>query len=182
MPIVIPDQTFVSTKTVAPVPCHGDLARLALIRATLDPSVATIAPLRADARHAPARVRAVATLVGVDGPVALCVRGEDSPDAPNCGGATLVYSASDLLSDPLAANLRLVWSCARRWVSPGDQVRVLHVLDDCGSTTLIEAAQAATASVDGVATVLALACRGLVEIDLDGGPLGPGTRVRRRDA
>ena len=182
MPIVIPDQTFVSAKTVRPVPCHGDLARLALIRATLDPSVATIAPLSADARHAPARVRAVATLVGVDGSVALCVRGEDGPDALDCDAATLVYSAADLMRDPLAANLRLVWSCARRWVSPGDQVRVLHVLDECGSTTLIDAAQAATASVDGVATVLAMACRGLIEIDLDDGPLGPGTRLRRRDA
>lgn len=182
MPIDLTDQIFVSTKTSAPVPCHGDLARLALIRATLDPSVASIAPLRADAQHAQARVRPVATLVGVDGAVALFVCGEDGPDASDYGVATLVYSAAELTSDPLASNLKLVWSCARRWVSPGDQVRVLHVLDECGSTTLIDAAQAATASVDGVATVLAMACKGLVEIDLDDAPLGPGTRVRRRDA
>ena len=114
MPSVIPEPVFVSTKTVQPVPCDGDLARLALIRATLHPSVATIAPLRADAHDAPVRVRAVATLVGVDGPVALCVRGEDGPDAFDYGVATLVYSAADLMRDPLAANLTLVWSCARR--------------------------------------------------------------------
>ena len=182
MPIVIPEQVFVSAKTVQPVPCHGDLARLALIRATLDREVVSIAPLHADAHDATTRVCPVATLVGVDGSVALCVRGEDGLDASKWGVTAVVYSAADLMSDPLAANLRLVWSCARRWVSPGDQVRVLHALDECGSTTLIEVAQAATDSVDGVATVLAMACRGLIEIDLDDGPLGPGTRLRRRDA
>ena len=181
-PSSFPTETFVSAKTVRPVPCHGDLARLALIRATLDPEVVSIAPVDAIVDGARARRRPLATLVGVDGRVALCVQGEDGPDAPDPNGTELVYSAIDLLSYPLAANLRLVWSCARRWVSPGDQVRVLHVLEEYGSASLIEAAQAATASVDGVATVLAMACRCLVEIDLDNAPLGPGTRVRRRDA
>ena len=173
MPIVIPDQSFVSAKTSAPVPCHGDLARLALIRATLDSSIATIAPLRTGSHDGPAGVRAVATLVGVDGSVALCVRSEGGPDASDCAMPALVYSAAELMRDPLAANLRAVWSCARRWVSPGDQVRVLHVLDENGTTSLIDAAQAATASVDGVATVLAMACRGLIEIDLDDAPPWP---------
>lgn len=180
MPIVIADRTFVSSKTASPVACPDDVARLALIKATLDPGITSIRPV--DASDSGAFHRPLATLVGVDGSVVLCVRGVDGPDAPGCDASTLVYSAADLARDPLAANLRAVWCCARRWVSPGDQVRVLHLLDEIGSTTLIDVAQAATASVDGVATVLAMACKGLVEIDLDDGPLGPGTRVRRRDA
>ena len=84
-----------------------------------------------------------------------------------------------LLAEPTATDLRMIWSCATRWYVPGDQVRVLQYLSDNGNASLFDAAQAATASVDGVATVLALACRGLVELDLSEGPLGPETRVRR---
>ncbi len=183
MPLVSPrEHTFVSAKTSRPIPCPGDLARLALIRVTLDPEVASIGPVPANVVEPPAQARMLATLFGVDGSVVLCLYGPDGTDAPDYGMPTVVYSAAELAADPLAANLRSVWSCARRWVSPGDQVRVLHHLGENGSTTLIEAAQAATASVDGVATVLAMACKGLVEVDLDDAPLGPGTRVRRRDA
>ena len=171
-------RVFVSSKTTAPVPVDTRVAQLALIQATLDPGVLRIDPPVAHRASGP--LTFVALLTDHDGPSALVM--SDVPASVPLGDndlRTRVVDRAALLAEPTATDLRMIWSCATRWYVPGDQVRVLQFLSDNGGASLIEAAQSATASVDGVATVLALACRGLVELDLSEGPLGPETRVRR---
>ena len=169
---------FASWKTSAPVPFANGAAKLALIQATLNPDVVSIAPPVAHLASGPLTI--VAVLTDHDGPSALMM--SDVPASVPLGDddlRTKVVDRAALLAEPTATDLRMIWSCASRWYAPGDQVRILQFLSDNGGASLIEAAQSATASVDGVATVLALACRGLVELDLSDGPLGPETRVRR---
>ena len=48
-----------------------------------------------------------------------------------------------------------------------DKVRILHFLSEHGSSHLMDVAQAATASRDAIATILALCCSWLLEIDDD---------------
>ena len=86
------------------------------------------------------------------------------------------FSRSDILAHMDA--LGMIWACRRRYIAAGDQVRILHVLAENGGTPLVDVASAARATADGVGVVLAMACRGLVSLDLDG-PLTPETRVRR---
>lgn len=176
-----PKHTFISSKTSAPVPFATAVAHLALIQSTLDPDVIRIAPPpAADDQDARA---VVAVVTDHDGQSALVIG--DSPGDPADDRRDLRLRTVDrgaLLAEPTATDLRMIWSCAGRRYAPGDQVRILQFLSDNGNATLFETAQAATASVDGVATVLALACRGLVELDLSEGPLGPETRVRRHHA
>lgn len=74
---------------------------------------------------------------------------------------------------------RLIHDCRRRHVPAGDRVRILHTLDEVGSLPLVEAAGLATASLDGVAAVLALVCEGLVEVEIANG-IVPEAPVRRR--
>ena len=61
----------------------------------------------------------------------------------------------------------------------GDRVRILHQLDECGTMRLVECASAAMNASDGVAAVLALACEGLIAVDITR-PILPETQVRRR--
>ena len=171
-------RVFVSWKTAAPVPVRTAVAQLALIRSTLDPDVVRIAPppVTDDQNASPV----VAVVTDHDGQSALVIQDLQVAVADDVRDLRMrTMDRAALLAEPTATDLRMIWSCATRWYAPGDQVRVLQFLSDNGNASLFDAAQAATASVDGVATVLALACRGLVELDLSEGPLGPETRVRR---
>ena len=170
-----PAHLFVSSKTKSPVPYASDLARLVLVRATLDPEVSSIAPMdeAVVATTAPGGIAIVHD--GMDGRRLLRVV-EDASERPDASASEMAFSRLDTLAR--ADALDMVWGCRRRYVPAGDQVRVLHVLAENGETPLIEVASAARASTDGVAVVLAMACRGLVSLDLDG-PLCPETRVRR---
>jgi hypothetical protein len=66
-------------------------------------------------------------------------------------------------------------------VTAGDRVRILHQLDECGAMRLVDCAGTVMNTRDGVAAVLALACEGLVAVDINGMIL-PETQVRRRKA
>ncbi len=165
--------SFASAKTVSPVPYTSEITRLALIRATLDPLVVAIRPA-ASHEVVPGIVATVCDARGV-----ACVLRVTEADRENMHGdrsGTLAYDRTELTT--LAILLDSVWACRRRLVSAGDRIRILHHLDEHGTTPLVEVAQAASASTDGVAAVLALACQGAVALDLDA-PLGPETRVRR---
>lgn len=63
-------------------------------------------------------------------------------------------------------------------VPAADRIHILHFIDLHGASFLIDVAQAIPAPRDGVATVLALCCAGVVELDV-GEHLGPDTIVRR---
>ena len=64
-------------------------------------------------------------------------------------------------------------------MTAGDRVRILHQLDENGAMRLVDCAGAAMNTTDGVAAVLALACEGLVAVDISR-PILPETQVRRR--
>jgi hypothetical protein len=89
-----------------------------------------------------------------------------------------VETARTLRAEPRFSTVRLIGSCRRVPVSAGDRVRILHHLDEAGTAPLVEVAGAAQA-FDGVAAVLALACEGLVTVEIDR-PILPETRVKRR--
>jgi hypothetical protein len=95
------------------------------------------------------------------------------------GIAYRVVTASTLRSGLPFLAARLIHDCRRRLVPAGDRVRILHVLDEVGSLPLVEAAGLATASVDGVAAVLALVCEGLIKVEITNG-IVPEAPVRRR--
>ena len=75
--------------------------------------------------------------------------------------------------------MRLIMACKRTPVTAGDRVRILHQLDELGTMRLVDCASAVMNTQDGVAAVLALACEGLVAVDINR-PILPETQVRRR--
>ena len=184
---------FLCAKSDGPVPVASALGRMALIQAALDPDIASISPppLLFDGAHG----GLTAVLTGVDGlRAAILIDGDGdafadkTPDdirsaAAGHGLAFRLLGRADVEAEPFHSNARQVWCCRRRFVPAGDLVRVLHFLSENGASPLIEAAQAATGSRDGVETVLALACRDRVEISLRERLLGPETpvRIRQRD-
>jgi len=95
------------------------------------------------------------------------------------GRAFTVETPASLRAEPRFTTVRLIRACQRTFVSAGDRVRILHHLDECGTARLVEAAGVAQNAMDGVAAVLALACEGLVAVDISR-PILPETPVRRR--
>jgi len=90
-----------------------------------------------------------------------------------------VETAATIRSDVRFQAARLIYDCRRRSVPAGDRVRILHALDENGALPLVEVSGLAHASIDGVAAVLALACEGLVAIEIQRG-IVPEALVRRR--
>ncbi|AWM88225.1 hypothetical protein [Microvirga sp. 17 mud 1-3] len=88
-------------------------------------------------------------------------------------------TAASIRAEPRFTTVRLVTACKRTLVTAGDRVRILHQLDECGTMRLVDCASAAMNAADGVAAVLALACEGLVAVDINR-PILPETPVRRR--
>jgi hypothetical protein len=90
-----------------------------------------------------------------------------------------IETAASIRAEPRFTTMRLVQACRRIPVSAGDRVRILHQLDECGAMRLVDCAGAAMNAPDGVAAVLALACEGLIAVDI-ARPILPETQVRRR--
>ena len=88
-------------------------------------------------------------------------------------------TAARIRAEPRFTTVRLIRACKRTPVTAGDRVRILHQLDESGTMRLVDCASAALHAVDGVAAVLALACEGLVAVDINR-PIVPETPVRRR--
>jgi hypothetical protein len=88
-------------------------------------------------------------------------------------------TAASIRAEPRFTTVRLILACKRTPVTAGDRVRILHQLDENGTMRLVDCAAAAMNSTDGVAAVLALACEGLIEVDINR-PILPETQVRRR--
>lgn len=168
---------FVSAKTAAPVPYRSDVDRFALIRANLDGDIASIEPM--DSVRSAYAVRGSLAVVSDALGVLRLLRLMDHFTAPLDAVGNLPvmeFTRSDILARQDV--LGMIWGCRQRYIAPGDQVRILHLLAENGEAPLVDVASAACASADGVGVVLAMACRGLLTIDLDG-PLSPETRIRR---
>jgi hypothetical protein len=88
-------------------------------------------------------------------------------------------TAASIRAEPRFTTVNLILACKRTPVTAGDRVRILHQLDECGTMRLVDCAGAAMNAVDGVAAVLALACEGLIAVDISR-PILPETPVRRR--
>ncbi len=106
---------------------------------------------------------------------AAAIRGAQAVD----GRPFTVETAASIRAEPRFTTVRLILACKRTPVTAGDRVRILHQLDECGTMRLVDCAGAAMNTVDGVAAVLALACEGLIAVDISR-PILPETQVRRR--
>jgi hypothetical protein len=106
---------------------------------------------------------------------AAAVHGAMSTD----GRAFSFETVTSIRAEPRFTTVRLVMACRRTPVTAGDRVRILHQLDECGAMRLVDCASAVMNTADGVAAVLALACEGLIAVDI-GRPILPETQVRRR--
>ncbi len=95
------------------------------------------------------------------------------------GRPFVIETAASIRAEPRFTTMRLILACKRTPVSAGDRVRVLHQLDEMGAMRLVDCAGAVMNTQDGVAAVLALACEGLVAVDISR-PILPETQVRRR--
>lgn len=90
-----------------------------------------------------------------------------------------IETVGSIRAEPRFTTVRLIMACKRTPVAAGDRVRVLHQLDEVGTMRLVDCAGGVLNTQDGVAAVLALACEGLVAVDI-GRPILPETQVRRR--
>jgi hypothetical protein len=90
-----------------------------------------------------------------------------------------IETAASIRAEPRFTTVRLIKACKRTPVSAGDRVRVLHQLDEVGTMRLVDCAGGVLNTQDGVAAVLALACEGLIAVDISR-PILPETQVRRR--
>jgi hypothetical protein len=106
---------------------------------------------------------------------AAAIHGITSPD----GRPFLIETAAGIRAEPRFTTMRLIMACKRTPVTAGDRVRVLHQLDEMGAMRLVDCASAVMNTQDGVAAVLALACEGLIAVDISR-PILPETQVRRR--
>jgi hypothetical protein len=90
-----------------------------------------------------------------------------------------IETVSSIRAEPRFTTVRLITACKRTPVTAGDRVRVLHQLDEVGTMRLVDCASGVMNTQDGVAAVLALACEGLIAVDISR-PILPETQVRRR--
>jgi hypothetical protein len=95
------------------------------------------------------------------------------------GRPFLIETAGSIRAEPRFTTMRLIMACKRTPVTAGDRVRILHQLDEVGAMRLVDCASGVMNTQDGVAAVLALACEGLIAVDI-GRPILPETQVRRR--
>ncbi len=90
-----------------------------------------------------------------------------------------IETAGSIRAEPRFTTVRLVMACKRSPVTAGDGVRIVLQLDVVGTMRLVDCASGVMNTQDGVAAVLALACEGLIAVDITR-PILPETQVRRR--
>lgn len=108
------------------------------------------------------------------------IENERDSRAPTSAERILV-KRSDVLSEPAFSNAKAVWSTRSTPISAGDRLRVLSKLgaepDGLAISDLVTCV--ACPDCDRFNVILALACLGLIDLDLRH-PLAPETKVRRR--
>jgi hypothetical protein len=88
----------------------------------------------------------------------------------------LERDAEDVSREPLFSNVRAVFSHAGRHVSLTDRLAIGLALED-GPQSIAELEERARPNCDLVAAVSALACEGLLRLDIEDANLGPRTMV-----
>jgi hypothetical protein len=187
-----PVARFEGAKVVSPISVRTRAVFDALVVAALDPEIRSLSPAApvaitlggAPAEHVPDFVVTTET-----GAIVVDIRSPTSPDtgqaryeavAAVLAAQGIVYEVREPpapYGSPLVMNARSAWGCRSVAVAAPDQVRVLAAVA-MGPVPLSEAAQAIRTG-DGIAGVIALACRDVIALDLAVAPLGPDTPVRR---
>lgn len=172
---------FRSFKTSAPIAYPARWHRDLLIQASLDPKIEAIEPVYDIFGDG----SAFSIIVHIDATRRLitAVREPATRSVGIIGLEEAVLPRSVVLAEPRCSDARAIWSMRRHQVTPGNRLRILRALEEQpdGMTLARTADFVRGGDIDPTEAVLALACTGLVDIDLRG-PLAPSTPVRRRMA
>jgi hypothetical protein len=173
----------------AAIPFRHPLVRDALVLASLDPAVRSIEYLPT-ARSANASTDVDAIVLDRDGGRYYLDVIEARPrrsiaqhiilaDAlVELGLLPWTMSAAEILSEPRWSNARAVWAHAGHAVPVGTRLQVVGALADEGAMALGDLLGRLRGDRDPAPAVMALACMGLIQIDLVAAPIGPATMVR----
>jgi hypothetical protein len=184
-----PYDLFVSAKTATPIPARRPARRDALIQASLDPEVCLIDYVASECiASEPVELDAV-LVQRADGRFLLDIvparRIRDFGEErlaqialAKLGLKPIVLTAEEIRREPRYANARLVWSYRDTPVPVGLRMRILQTLLDDGPMTLGELLKSIRSERDPVPPLMALACAGLLYLDLVSQPLRPATIVR----
>lgn len=177
-----------SPKCTAAVPASMPLHRDLVIQSVLDPHVRSIELLPAchdRPGHAPRLI-----LHRDDGCFMVTIADtadgadlEGLPPQPQVFGSrglpTIRMTPDQIRREPRCGNARMIWSFRRDEPTMRQRERILGYLEERGPRPMGELEIFAT-SIDVLPAVCALACRDIVEVDLDGRALGPRTLVKVR--
>jgi hypothetical protein len=173
---------FHSTKTTTPIPLRHPASHDALIQASLDPQVRSIASI--PSANAIVLQRDDGSLL-LDVVPARRIRTSEEQQLAQIALADLglkpiALTAEEIRRKPRCTNARLVWSYRESPVSVGLRLRILLTLLDEGPMPLGELLKSIRSEVDPAPAVMALACADLLVLDLAAEPLGPRTIARSR--
>jgi hypothetical protein len=184
-------ELFVSAKTATAIPARHPALRDALIQASLDPQVRSIAYV-ASTSVASKQVELDAIVVQhdegrflLDVVPARRIRSVEEKGLAQIALTELalkqiILTAEEIRREPRYTNARLVWSYREIPVPVGLRMRILQVLLDDGPMPLGDLLKSIRSDHDPAPAVMALACADLVSLDLASHPLGPLTIARYR--
>lgn len=181
--------TFSSPKCKVAIPIDNVLQRDALLEASLDAQVRALHYRKAPNLYGTPPTLMSVVLQRIDGDflLAVCERRPQRSAADyerlsevlaSEGLRLLERDADDIRREPIYSNVREVWSNARFHVSIRDRLKIGAALAEDGPQTILEIEERARPCCDIIAAVCALACEGLLEIDIREAPLGPRSVVR----
>ncbi|QHP68131.1 hypothetical protein EI171_13225 [Bradyrhizobium sp. LCT2] len=181
--------TFSGPKCKVAIPIESLLLRDALREASLDAQVRALQYRKAPNLYGTPPTLMSVVLQRIDGDflLAVCERRPQRSAAEYQRLAEMLASeglrllerdADDIRREPIYSNVREVWSNARFHVSLRDRLKIGAALAEDGPQTILEIEERARPCCDIIAAVCALACEGLLEIDVRDAPLGPRSVVR----
>jgi hypothetical protein len=160
---------FASFKTSSAITYPGRWHRDALLQATLDPAIGSLAPFP-HPELLPDSVSFAFLAAYEASPVAIGLS-ETEADHPTevAGHPLVVLSRAAVLAEPRVSTARMVWAARRIPVAPGDRVRLLARLSEAGQDGLPLAGLeplVRSSPCDPVDAVLALVAHGLLCLDV----------------
>jgi hypothetical protein len=178
---------FISAKTSTAIPARHPALRNALIQASLDPRVRSIAYV-ASTSVASEKVELDAVVIRRDDGRFLLhvVPARSIRDVEEKGLGALaelglkqiILTTEEIRREPRYTNARFVWSYREIPVPVGLRMRILQMLLDDGPMPLGELLKSIRSNHDPAPAVMALACADLLHLDLVSRPLSPTTMAR----
>jgi hypothetical protein len=180
---------FVSAKAATAIPARHPALRDALIQASLDPPVRSIAYIASTA-VASEQVELDRVVIQRDeGRFLLDVvparsirdveaKGLGQIGLTDLGLRRIILTAEEIRREPRYTNTRLVWSYRESPVPVGLRMLILQMLLDEGPMPLGELLKSIRSEHDPAPAVMALACADLLHLDLVSRPLSPTTIAR----